>query len=386
MKVAVVGGSGFMGYDFVRALLAQGGGAPVVYCTHPAHLPNLARHEIDIRSVPYERLAHELVDADTGCLVNFAHPFSSRDGLSPAEQITILGEFFCRNLRQRPSLKLIHLSSMSVYEPFAGGREFCESSAGKPPRADHYACNKQRIEHLLLKPTASAPRTLILRPTVVYGPFCRPWTDNLLAAFAAGDVPYVDLGGRIQPLYVQDVSRFVLARLSDFRPGILNMAGPQAMPWHDFLGFFAAIAGRGALVPRAAGAGPAGRPGFGHNVRAVLSLLDKEPAFVSLLRPLVMRIPGRLRRRLRARFLPAAADYRRPEGAQGNDALLGSPFFAQDRLVSTALLRRLFPDFLFTPLPATCETMQAYFRFRFTDAVYRSGEPSAPEQLAETRA
>ena len=68
------------------------------------------------------------------------------------------------------------------------------------------------VELLRGKPSLS-PRILMLRPTVVYGPFCRPWTDNLMTAFSSGDVLYRDMAGRIQPIYVEDVSDFVCARL-----------------------------------------------------------------------------------------------------------------------------------------------------------------------------
>ena len=33
MKIAIFGGTGFMGYDFIRRLLGNGGFTPVVYCT-----------------------------------------------------------------------------------------------------------------------------------------------------------------------------------------------------------------------------------------------------------------------------------------------------------------------------------------------------------------
>ncbi len=369
-KIAIFGGSGFMGYDLARRLHEGDDYEPVVYSTSPKSLVNLARHPIEIRLVRYPDLDHALLDKDVHAVVNFAHPFGNRDALSVSRQVEILSDFIARNLERHRDLRAIHVSSMSVYEPFAGGREFSESARLRAPRSDRYARSKCDFEARLASQPEFADRLLVLRPTVVYGPFCRPWTDALLAGFGAGDVEYRDLGGRIQPLLVTDVSRFVEARLADFAPGVFNLAGPQALPWHEFLNFFGNVVGRGRLVERARGQETSSG---GHPLRTlaeIARLTLGQSRVKELLRPVAAHLPARWVETLKYRLKDNLGVLARSvtPGASPPGPYCDA-FFAHDRLVSTRNTTARFPDFEATPLEGSREWLGRYHRFRFRDEV-----------------
>src|SRR3546814_6178913 len=79
MKIAVFGGSGFLGYSFVRHALQAGDVTPIVYSSSPKSLANVARHEIDIRLYPSSQPEAAQLDPDVSLIINYSHPFEARD-------------------------------------------------------------------------------------------------------------------------------------------------------------------------------------------------------------------------------------------------------------------------------------------------------------------
>jgi len=195
MKVAVFGGSGFLGYDFVRFALQRGGVELVVYSSGAGSLANVARHDVDLRLYPADDPQTVVLDDDTAVVVNFAHPFERRGEISGTEQINRFVRFIAAAKRSNRDLRLVYLSSMSVFEPFGRSHRFAEADPVRPPRDDRYAQEKVHAETELRNLPDADRWQLHLRPTVVYGPFCRPFTDRFLELFRQGDVGYIDLSG-----------------------------------------------------------------------------------------------------------------------------------------------------------------------------------------------
>lgn len=398
MKIAIHGGSGFMGYDFFRLLLEQAQDIePIVYTSSPTGLTNLKRHDCDVRLIPTTELAITDYPDGVGYVVNFSHPFAKRHEMTPDEQIDAYVEHFRRALNRNPSLKLIHISTMSVYEPFARGEYFDESSKPSPPAGDNYARTKWAFEDKLRHLPGAAEWQLHLRPTVVYGPFCRPWTDNLLGAFGKGDVVIGKHDGRIQPISGRDVSRFLLERVRQFVPGVINIGGPE-LSWRDFFSFFQSIVDVGQLVqetrleekasepptwPREPGDPPFPIPGLGQ-IRSDTTQFIRDvlvnPSFRRMLQPIQDRAPNLLVEPFR-RFVrketaeqetsgraPAVSTQKAPV-VERNMAYF-RPFFEEDRLVSLEKLNRDFPEFSVSPLEHLREQLREYHRFRFTDELF----------------
>ena len=368
MKVAVFGGSGFLGYDFVRLALGEVDCTPVVYSSSAKSLSNVARHEVDIRLYPSADPVSVVLDADVELLVNFSHPFERRDGISGYAQVTRFAEFVARARQRNPRLRLIHTSSMSVYEPFAPGVKFEENATLRAPPHDRYAREKIRAEQALLALPDAAAWQLHLRPTVVYGPFCGVWTDRIFEALRAGDLEYHSLAGRVQPLAGADLSRFVLARVADFRAGIYNMPGPEALTWLEFFSVFADIAARGKLRHEtgAARADEGLWRFYAGNLRELLQAVRKEPAFDRMALSIARHLPDSSVQRIRQLLLGRGDAATGARGARSNSDYL-RPFFAEDRLVSAMRLTRDFPDFRPQPLSASRAQLARYFRYRFSD-------------------
>lgn len=368
MKVAVFGGSGFLGYDFVRLALGDGVCTPVVYSSSAKSLSNLARHEVDIRLYPSADPVSVVLDDDVALVINFSHPFEPRDGISGYAQVERFAAFVGRARQRNPRLRLIHTSSMSVYEPFAPGREFEEHAPLRAPRHDRYAREKICAEQALRALPDSQSWQLHLRPTVVYGPFCGVWTDRIFEAFMAGDVDYHALSGRIQPLLGADLSRFLLARVTDFRAGTYNMPGPETLTWLEFFSVFQDIAARGKLQQRAGHAGNYESPWrfYASNLRELLHAVRKEPSFDRIALSIARHLPDSSVQRIRQLLLGRGAGPSVAADSRANSEYL-RPFFAEDRLVSPSLLARDFPDFKPQSVSASRAQLARYFRYRFSD-------------------
>ena len=118
MKVAVFGGTGFLGSNFVRFALRHGGVEPVVYSTGGNSPSNLSARDVELRLYPVDDPETIVFDDGTEAVVNFAHPWERRGTIEATEQIERFVKLIAAARRRHARLRLIHLSSMSVFEPF----------------------------------------------------------------------------------------------------------------------------------------------------------------------------------------------------------------------------------------------------------------------------
>lgn len=379
MKVAVFGGSGFLGYSFVRLALGSGVVTPIVYSSSPKSLTNVARHAVDIRLYPSSQPESIQLDPDVSLIVNYAHPFEARDNISGADQIQGFVRFVAAAKRARPDLRLIHLSTMSVFEPFAPDHYFAESSPLNPPKPDRYAREKVLAETALKALPDAAQWQLHLRPTIVYGPYCGVWTDRIFEAFVQGDVGFSNLDGRMQPILGDDISRLIHQLCIDFRPGTYNLPGPETMTWRTFLERFRDIVGHGALVPVAASAGVQnGKPEsasafYRKNFRELMQVVRKEPSFDRMAVRIARSLPERGVMALKNLMLGKDAAAGPPISTAAPAPVSTTycrPFFGEDRLVSGDQLKADFPSFRASSFAEAGELMASYYRYRFTDQPY----------------
>lgn len=381
MKIAVFGGTGFVGYNFLRLCRRESAAQCLVYTGSPDQLVNLSRHQVEVQPVDWSQLDKLDLPEHIETIVNFSHPFGKRAGLTAEEQIEKFGAFVQRNARGR-TLGLIQLSSMVVYEPFRAGFEFPEGADLKVPASDEYASQKVYLEKAVRSwgvPVAN------LRPTIVYGPFGVDFTDLFFNGFASGDIEFHNLDGKIQPIFVEDISRFVLKLLNGFVDSTFNLAGPETISWRDYLDFHGQIVDFGGLVhrPQIRRLPPA-RPTRLGLARDVLRNLFRDPAFRDLIQPLVARMPQRFRHLAKRSVdvTPATAvasprkSVPRPSPFNTNPALLtrlknklATDFFAQDRLVSMELMQKEHPEACKTTLHSTQRLLTDYLNFRFRDPI-----------------
>lgn len=132
--------------------------------------------------------------------------------------------------------KLVHVSTLSVYEPLPDGNLTEESPAeqcGFP-----YADAKLAVEReILCQVKEKALPATIIQPTIVYGPYSKPWTDGPINQLLTGTVVLPDEGmGLCNAVYVDDVvDAMILASQSDNTIGErFLISGPETVSWNTF--------------------------------------------------------------------------------------------------------------------------------------------------------
>ena len=374
MKLAVFGGTGFLGYDFVKSCIDSVDLELTIYSTSPKSMVNIARHDVDVQLISPAEFDDLDLPEDTDFIINFSHPFGFRDELLPKQQLNNFIAFVERQKKRIPSLRMIHLSTMSVYEPFSGSEAYCETDTLSPPASDAYATDKVYVESKLLAMEHSAQWQLHLRPTIVYGPFCRPWTDRIFESLKSGDVPFIDLSGKIQPIYGGDITRLIMQSLGDFLPGIYNMAGDETLTWKEFLSIFAEIVPDSKFVytpnalPTDQGASVGVIKFYVQNLKAMFKLVVKDPTFDRMVGPIALRLPRSFVVWARDNVFMGATKtgIKTPVVS-----FLASPFFSKDRLVSMTSFKTNFKEFKFTSLSQSKNQLAKYYNYRFTDEILK---------------
>lgn len=382
MKVAIFGGSGFIGYDFFRRAVRVPNLTLQLYSTSPQGLTNLKRHGVSITSIEMRQLPDlDLGDADV--VVSFAHPFRVRDALGAEEQIHNFAHCVRKNHQQRPR-RLIQLSSTAVYGQFKANHFFSECE--RPvPTGEQYSDQKILMEEIF---SSMGIPTILLRPSFVYGPFGIDFTDLVLNGFAAGSVDFHNLDGKCQPVYVRDVSELIVRMIFDFEPGIFHATGPEVMTWLHYFRQHEIIVKGGSLVCRPEIRRNTDRPGFGELLKAAVLATLRLPEVREVIHPLVALFPRRIRSNMKAQVDVTRSDaslHRDRDanlsGFNVNEALrlrlkskLATDYFAQDRLVSSAKTLQRYPGACDTRLERVLDEIARYFLFRFTDQICKSSD------------
>lgn len=236
-RILVTGATGFIGSRLCELLSLE------------YRLPYRALVRDFSRAARIARLDPELVGGDMsdpaslacaveGCdaVVNLAHG----DDAGARRQTTQLVEACIRAGVRR----LVHVSSMAVHGPAPGAEVLTEANAPIERWGEAYSDAKAAAEAVV---TAAGRRgaieTVVLRPTIVYGPwsfFVTPIVQDARNGF----ISLVDGGSGIcNAVYVDDVCEAILAALvrDDANGGVFLLNGDDRMTWRSFITTFAGM-------------------------------------------------------------------------------------------------------------------------------------------------
>jgi len=242
-KILVVGASGFLGTRLVERLVDFGLTVRATFHS-PAKATRLAR-------LPIELIECDLLEPDevtravAGCdvIVNCA----VGKVRSPKEKDTAMRVYVdgTRNLleaaKKNGARKFIQISSAAVLG-FGRKTDTVNESIGFTPQRSRTFYEKGKIsqERVTMEYADSIP-TVILRPTLIYGPFSEEWVTNIIEHLTDGRVVLVNNGGVANLVYVDDVVHAIhLAIANDKANGralIINN-DEEAVSWNDYVSRF----------------------------------------------------------------------------------------------------------------------------------------------------
>ena len=235
----VTGATGFIGGRLVEKLVERGTRVRALVKNF-GNASRISRFRLDM--CPGEITdAAALDQAVRGSDVVFhcAHDFS--DPRHNIEGARLLADACVRQGVRR----LVHVSSISVYEPLPDG-DLDEQSASEPCGWT-YPDNKLAVEEFLLgQSREGGVPTVVLQPTIVYGPFSRPWTLAPVSKLRNGRVVLPsDRDGLCSAVYIDDVvDALLLAAERDAAVGErFLISGPDSVTWNDFYGAYEEMLG-----------------------------------------------------------------------------------------------------------------------------------------------
>jgi dihydroflavonol-4-reductase len=232
MRALVLGGSGFIGANVVRALLARGFAVRV-----------LRRANSDTRSLREIQQDIELVEGDlrepdtiahalVGCQALFhCAGYLPYAGGNVEAQVTA-GFRQMRNVIEAAKKsrveKIVYTSAYSTIGPAREkGRFANESDPYEPSPKDHvYLQVKSAMEQAAMRAAyQEALPITVLNPTACFGPYdTRPITGNLFILYKKYPFPFYPLGV-VNAVDVRDVAEAHVAALEKARPGDRYLLG-----------------------------------------------------------------------------------------------------------------------------------------------------------------
>src|SRR6266516_4022110 len=155
--------------------------------------------------------------------------------------------------------RVVHLSTTEVYGDVAG-----DVDEGHPigPGHSDYARSKIAAERVCAEYMARGLPLVILRPTIVYGPFSESYTVRVVERLLSGrwSLPEASCRGTCNLLYVDDlVAAIVLALRTDRAVGeAFNVNGSERVTWNQYFRALGEALGAGLIHRQGALAARAG--------------------------------------------------------------------------------------------------------------------------------
>lgn len=241
-RVAVTGATGFLGSRLAELLTTETGASVVAMArsySRFARLAALNQERLrfaagDVTNV--NDLASALADADTviHCAYGNAGSVDERWRTSVEGTQAVVKASMEAGVR-----RLVHVSSISVYEP-SGRKTITERSPylRQDPGDREYDQQKLEAERIVAEVAAADLEVVIIQPGFIYGPYGPWWTANPLRRLAENPalLPSGSGFGICNAVYVDDVAAAIL--LAAELPGLAQerfiVTGQAPVSWGEF--------------------------------------------------------------------------------------------------------------------------------------------------------
>jgi len=245
VRVLVTGGSGFIGGRVV-ARLAHCGASVRVLVRDVRRATQIARYPVELCRGDLTN-AEDVARAAEGCELIVHCAIGTEGTDEDRRRVTVAGTEHVLAAAARARIKrLVHVSTAAVY---GGNTPDAILTEDATPRYTGvpYADSKLQAEKAV-RAAALAHRfeAVICQPTIVYGPFGRTFTTNVVEQLKSGRVILVNGGiGTCNAVYVDDVATAILlAATSDRAAGeTFLISGPDTVTWGEFYGRYQRLLG-----------------------------------------------------------------------------------------------------------------------------------------------
>jgi nucleoside-diphosphate-sugar epimerase len=245
--VLVTGAGGFVGGTLVEALHFAGTFTVRAGIARWSSAPRIARLPITLVQCDVLK-PDELAEAFSG--VDYVIHCAAGDDLRILDEGT---QNVLRAAAHAGVKRLVHMSSIAVYGEATGA--ISEDVQPLPGTLSAYGAAKLAAEELCTAAGAGLD-VVVLRPSIIYGPFSARWT--MLCALRLKSGRWKQLGalgdGKCNLVHVHDVVRYAIAaiRQDGVAGGVFNINGPEIVTWNDYFERFNHQLGMPAMAPQSA--------------------------------------------------------------------------------------------------------------------------------------
>ena len=244
-KVFVTGATGFIGGRLVESLVMDHGADVHVLVRNLAKTPRIARFPVTM--VHGDLMDLGLVSrAMDGCEILFHCAYGNMGSPEEQREVNVKGTENALSAASGNNLRrVVHVSTLSVY----GRTEDSDLDETAPRMYSNqvYADSKLEAERLAFQYFERYDLPVsIIQPAIVYGPFGKYWTVELVNQLKAGRVVLVDGGeGLCNAVYVDDaVQAIILAATEDSAIGQAFLISAESpVTWRDYYGAYRKMLG-----------------------------------------------------------------------------------------------------------------------------------------------
>ncbi|QEU88593.1 SDR family oxidoreductase [Streptomyces viridosporus] len=234
MRVLVVGGSGFLGYEVLRRAVAAGWDVAATYRTRPEELPPVTWYRADLRDPG--RMGEVLARTRPAAVINASSGHADW-------AVTADGAARLALEAARAGCRLVHVSSDAVFS----GADVHYPEEALPDPVSPYGAAKAAAETAV---RVAVPEAAVVRTSLIVG-HNRSAHEEAVHALAAGRRAGVLFTDDVRcPVHVDDLASALLEIAASDGSGVFHVAGPDAMNRHEL----------GVLIARRDGLDPARLP------------------------------------------------------------------------------------------------------------------------------
>ena len=232
-KVLILGASGFIGSNLVEKMYSKDYELSVILRDYSkagfiSRFKNVKIHYFQLSES--KKLSNVMAKNDI--IINCIHDFGNQKF-----NMDLINNI-CQNLIQNDK-KLIHLSTISCYQPFIGKKEINEDTTFNP-KTFQYAKNKNEIDNIILKYSKDSKINMtILQPTIVYGKYSKPWTERIINQLSNGKMVIPSDSGNCNLIHIDDLCEAIIKSIPPkFNGEKIIISNPEEIKWVEFYNFF----------------------------------------------------------------------------------------------------------------------------------------------------